>query len=328
MLVAARPPAHSRDMRRAALMLIVFAVTMALTAPLAAQYGELARLRAAVDGAPDEPRPRCELAYALTRAGLHREAVDAATVAIDALRPRGDAASRRVLGACLYNRGRAHEALGATALAIADYADSLDVRPNEIVAGRMAALAPHAPASLVGYAATVDAFEFGEDVAVVTARARDGTRWSFVASGRLEEPNVVAVTRLCGRPRAAIVTQAYFDNHGALEVESATPRLLGDVEAIVVRVRGTGDATCGGTEGVYDAEHEATAVVFAEGCEIRVASFVTSAFVCDRRPRGLAVRFDAGGNAITTRRAGHDAPDSHIGTFRIRDVAARGDGRP
>ncbi|MBX3274817.1 MAG: hypothetical protein KF729_31425 [Sandaracinaceae bacterium] len=308
-------------MRHVGPALAVLAV--ALAAPLDAQDAALERLRAAVDAAPSEPRHRCELASALVRAERHREAVEAASAAIDALRARTDATSRRVLGACLYNRGRAHEGLDANARAIGDYADSLDLRPNDTVAARLAALAPGAPPALAAFAATLDGFAFDDTAPALTrARTRDRVQWSFVPSRRMEEPTVVAVARLCGVPRAAVVTAASFDDYGQLGIERATARVLGDVDGVVVRVAGTGDATCGRMDGVMDARHEATAVVFADGCEIRVASFVTSRFVCDQRqPDGVTVRLDASGHAVTSRRAGHQAPPARIGTFRIRDLA-------
>lgn len=308
-------------------LLATAALAVAATAaptPIAGQdhAADLDRLRAAVAAAPDEPRPRCELAFALVRANQPREAIDAATPAIDQLRTQPGARARRTLGACLYNRGRAHEAAGETASAIADYADSLDLRPNDAVAARLTTLAPGAQSGLSAAAAIVEGFEHDPDATIARTRAADRTTWSFVPSARTEEPTVVAVARLCGAPHAAVAARAYFDNYGALTVESAEPRTLGGLHAIVLRVRGAGDATCGTTDGVIDAHHEETAVVFADGCDIRVARFVTSAFECDRRrPIGRRVRFDEDGNAIVTRRPRHDAPASELGTFRLRDLA-------
>ena len=131
---------------------------------------------------------------------------------------------------------------------------------------------------------------------------------------------VVAVARLCGALQAVEIDRGDFDNHGTLSVRSARARMLGDVDGVVVEIGGAGDATCGRMDGVMDAEHEATAVVFADGCRIRVATFVTYAFVCDETPHGMRVRFDGAGNAITTARAHTTAPTA-LGTFRLRDVA-------
>lgn len=84
---------------------VVF-LAIAASEPLSGQNDDVARLRAAIAASPDDPRARCELAFALVRAGQHQEAVDIATVAIDAMRARSDRVSVRLLGACLYNRGR------------------------------------------------------------------------------------------------------------------------------------------------------------------------------------------------------------------------------
>lgn len=299
------------------------ALALALPGASASQAPDLATLRARAAASPEDDHAACELAFALVTAGQSAEAVTVATPAIARLRAQPGAAPRRTLGACLYNRGRAHETLGQTNETIVDYADSLDLRPNETVANRLHTLVPDAPADppLAAIAATVPDFVLGAETTVTRARDAAGHAWLFVTSSRGESPMLVAITRPCGEPRAIELDRAWFDNYGTVSVDRASARRLGALDAIVVEVGGAGDATCHRMDGVMDAEHEATAVAWIDACTIASRTFVSQELVCDDsddedpHEHGYRVRIDPSGSVVTTRVRGRHAADDEIGTF-------------
>lgn len=302
---------------------------MVATAPalLVGQAPDLATLRARAAASPDDVHAACELAFGLVGASESHEAITVATPAIARLRAQSGAAAARTLGACLYNRGRAHEALGETSAAIVDYADSLDLRPNDTVSARLAALVPDLGSAppLAAIAVTVNGFAFGENTSVT--RARDGARhdWLLVTSGRGENPDVVAVTRACGEPRAVEIDQGWFDNYGSLHVEGARARHVGALDTLVVEIGGAGDANCGSAEsGIFDSMHTATAIVWLDACDVGVDTFVTQQLACEDadgdepHDHGMRVRIDAAAGTVTTSRVrGRHADDREIGTFPI-----------
>lgn len=261
------------------------------------QNPDVARLRAAVAADPAAPSPRCELAWALVLTNAHHEAVEVVTPAITTLRARTDAAAKRSLGACLYNRGRAYEALGDRAHAIVDYADSLENRPNQTVAQRLATLVPNVPAAAPRVAIAVAAeptLELASPTRVVASRTAGGTAISLFAGAESTNPSAYAVARLCGELRVKKIDEGYFDNVGILHIESAQPRTFGDLDAIHVRLGGSGNVTCMRMDGVMDGVHEATAVVFVQGCELRAWHHVTEQNECDGRQRRTRVVFREG----------------------------------
>jgi hypothetical protein len=308
-------------MRRAAPIVIV----CMLLAPLvrAEQAIDPAeRLRAEIALRPTDARPRCELAFMLVRRSQFREAVEIATSGIALVRRRTDSRGIVTLAACLYNRGRAHEGLGQRKLAVTDYADSLDLRPNPVVRARLLTLAPNVPenAPLVALIETLDgARTLPSPARTIAVTAADDTRFTFVTDDRGPSPSAFAVARICGEARVASIDEAFFDNYGTLTIESAEARSFGDVQGVLVTVRGGGDVTCGRMDGVMDGEHEATVVVFAENCRLRAATFVRLQTTCDGADEGLSVRFDGEGNAITSRRGRLRA--ERIGRFRLRTIA-------
>jgi hypothetical protein len=198
-------------LRRSLLLALVVALWCAgLPSTIVAQSGDVATLQARVRQSPDDP----QLAFALMGASCHEEAVSVASPAIVALRARSGRTSARTLGACLYNRGRAHEALGHRNEAVIDYADSLDRRANETVSARLRSLVPELPElpPLAAVAATIDEFAFGPESTATAARSGDGQRWWLVTSGRGEHPQLVAITRVNGEVRAAEIDRGWFDN--------------------------------------------------------------------------------------------------------------------
>ncbi len=291
-------------------------------APSAGQSAEVERLRAAALAAPDDPSARCSLAFGLVRAGDGASAIAEASTAIDGLLPRSDGRSRRLLGVCLYNRGRAHELLGARREAIGDYFSSLAARPNGTVEARLRSLFPDAAAD-VAIAALVarelTSLEVSDDVTVTEGRTRSGVSMTLVPSDRGPSPSVAVVASVCGVTVARAIDESFFDNHGRLSVASARARSLGSIDAVVAEIDGAGDATCFRMDGVMDFTHSATAVLFVEGCALQVATFVTHQDRCDAGPEGMRVTFDRAGNATLTPRRGHEMSEGP-GTFPIVEL--------
>jgi hypothetical protein len=305
-----------------------FAALLALalvgvTVPSAGQSADLEHLRSAVLAAPDDASARCSLAFGLVRAGDGASAVIEATTAISALVPRTDASSRRLLGVCLYNRGRARELLGARSDAMGDYFSSLAVRPNTTVEARLRSLVPAAPAEVpiaALVAGVIGDLAVADDVTVTESRTRSGVRVALVPSDRGESPSVTAVASICGVTVVRSIDEGYFDNYGSLRVTAARPRTLGPLDSIVVETDGAGDATCHRMDGVMDFTHSGTAVLYVEGCALRVASFITHNDRCDDRPMGMRVTFDRAGNVTRAPRRGEEMPDA-AGTAAITTLA-------
>lgn len=295
--------------------------TAGIARPSAGQ--DLAHLRAAVSAAPDDASARCSLAFGLVREGDGAAAITEATTAITALVPRTDASSRRLLGVCLYNRGRAHELLGARRDAVGDYFSSLSARPNATVEARLRALFADAPAdtplpALVAGELGDVALAIGEPVP--ERRTRGGVAIAFVPSDRGPSPSVTAVASICGATVVRQIDDAFFDNHGTMGVRTASARTLGELDAIVAEIDGAGDATCDAMDGAMDFTHTSTVVLYVEGCALRVATFVTHADRCGARPTGMRVRFDRTGGVTRSERRGAVMTEP-AGTFPIRDLA-------
>ncbi|MBT9557208.1 MAG: tetratricopeptide repeat protein [Myxococcales bacterium] len=91
--------------------------------------------------AATDPKAGCNAGWLQFQLGLGAEAKTALDRAIAQLQgaPSPDV---KVLGACLYNRGRVAEGRGDIATARADYRSSLAVRPNTTVSKRLNALGP------------------------------------------------------------------------------------------------------------------------------------------------------------------------------------------
>lgn len=127
------------------------ACMVALAASVSAQEAEAARLaeqeRALRARIAEEEAvhttgsgARCELGLVLVRAGHAEDAVRELEHAIHELGTPTDRALRRRLAACLYNRGRAAEALSDTVGARDAYRRSLVLRPHASVRARLDAL--------------------------------------------------------------------------------------------------------------------------------------------------------------------------------------------
>lgn len=152
-----------------------------------AQDDAVARLRAQVASAPSDVSRQCQLSFALIGASQHEEARTIATAAIAAVPRPLTRATRRTLGACLYNLGRAEEGLGHRREAAIAYARSIVVRDNDAVRARLAALSPAAPADDEMAALALFALEAEEEGAPRSrahASGRGRTRFTSFPSRR------------------------------------------------------------------------------------------------------------------------------------------------
>ncbi|MFO0709549.1 MAG: hypothetical protein U0353_06900 [Sandaracinus sp.] len=94
----------------------------------------------------ERARTRCNEGWAAFQAERFEEARAAMDESLPVLAVASDDAGRRAYGACLYNRGRWAEHTRWTEQARALYARSLEVRPSDAVAARLASLPPPAEA--------------------------------------------------------------------------------------------------------------------------------------------------------------------------------------
>ncbi len=296
--------------------------------PAAAQPPDgLEALEAAARADPEDHAASCRYAWGLVGAERPADARDAAGRPIAALRARADRRSRRLLGACLYNRGRALEALGETAAAARDYAESLSVRENAVVRARLTELAEgwaaDAPPLAAWAVASSGVPAGGRVVDAATANTADRTRWTVTAVGPGDYGNgsahAYAGALVCGEPRQARVDTIAYDNSTSLSISDVTPRRIGDVPALVIELTGEGADNCGQMDGMMDFTHRALAVVFVEGCQIHVARFRTDSHDCGGDFE-LTVRFDRQGNVVRSQPRG-DTPRDQVGAAPLRAVA-------
>ncbi len=148
---------------------------------------------------------RCELGWALYHAGQLERAraelargVDLLRVAA-ARRPR----DRRTLGACLYNLGRVAEESDASSAA-RYYRESIEVRPNDTVAARLAALDAPAPAPRAGACEPVDCHgPYPGPQALDRDRFEAVVREAFDQDGR-DEVQLITPPRVTGELETAL----------------------------------------------------------------------------------------------------------------------------
>lgn len=309
--------------------LIAFLLLVAVLVPISSQgQDELEPLQRALNEDPSDHRARCRLAFALVRAGRFGEAKDAASPAVAALSQETGRSARRLLGACLYNRGRAHEGLEDRAAARSDYVRSLAARSSDAVLARLNSLLPATDSSIpspLPHAALAIAASgiMDEDAEVFAESAQSGdSSWTLVTVGpggyRNGTASAFAVTEACGGLHVVSIDSVTYDNSTHLELRENSPLRFGRTDALVVDLEGGGDDNCGTMEGMAEYAHRATSVVFVEGCRLRVARFETTREDCGGQG-SLNVRFDARGNAIVTDVQGNGTPPA--GRHSLRQVA-------
>lgn len=283
--------------------------------------------RRSVAANPDDHRATCRYGWALVAANRHAEARDALARPVEALRGRTGPRARRLLSACLYNRGRAFEGVGARGDAVRDYVESLVHRDNRVVRSRLASLVEgwtEEMNPLVALAVEASGVHlFQREVDARETRTDDGTHWNLVALSPGGSANgraaAYAGAMVCGRPQQAEIDEVSYDNATYLEVESARPMRIGEVPAVVVTLVGGGDDNCQGMDGMQEYTHRAIAVVFVDECQIRVARFLTDHHDCGG-DRGIRVRFDRRGSVLLSHPR-WDTPQSRAGSHSLRELA-------
>ena len=256
-------------------------------------------LRARVAAAPQDVSLQCQLAFALVSESHFEEALATADRAIAAIPRPLRAPSRRTLGACLYNRGRAHEGLGHSTPAVQDYLRSLRVRPNNAVTNRILSLVPDTLPSYLPSA--LAALELHEHESIVfqpesaPLSSPRGTTWRFVtgnvslSSGHTE----LVVFAFAEQGEEVFFRRldewSHEDNGGSIRVENPRAFRTPDLEGASLVVDATGGGACGRMDGFMDFEHHAVALVALVNGVIRSRTFVTLQHDCgapvDRRVR-------------------------------------------
>ncbi len=298
---------------RLALLVIVLA---AFGGHASAQDAAVTRLRAAVAAAPDDASLRCQLSFALVGAGQYAEARATATAAIAAIRTPLTAATRRTMGACLYNRGRAAEGLGDARAAATDYVESLRLRPNDAVLARLTALVPDTPPSLP--AAALATFDLRDGDAPRIVAVAEGTRvvtgaltWRFFSASApagydTEGVVYVALSTASGTVVERIDGWATEDASTTLRVVGASRERAADgAEVVVVSVEGTGGGACHRMEGFMDFHHRATVLLRWDAAARRLRShvLVTSQSDCEGGV-SMRVRVARGAVVVSSSRGG------------------------
>lgn len=196
-------------------------------------------LEAALALVPGDDRALGELSWAAFSSGDHAKAREAALAA-----SRGTTRPN-IKAAALYNLGRAEEASGRLAEAKAAYTESIALRPNKVVAGRLAALGKSAPEQSPLACATpqseaevctclmksVADDEVPPECTLAATRNENIKLATFATSG-VGEQNVVVVARQ-STGWAVVAELAYVYNpgmmgiHEELTIGEATARTLG-----------------------------------------------------------------------------------------------------
>lgn len=285
----------------------------------------VARLRARVSAAPSDVSLQCQLSFALVGASQFDEARTTAARAIDAVPRPLTPASHRLLGACLYNLGRAEEGLGHRREAATAYVRSLAVRGNPSVSERLRALVPETPehheaAALVLFAGSEhEPVHALQDFASVSTR---GDSLLFVTAeisytgGYTGLAAFVVATREDRVVVARIDEWSQEDNGARMDVEE--PSTIASAQgtlAAAVAVAASGGGACHRMDGFMDFEHHATILVSFDGTHVRSRALVTQQSDCaGHQSMALTVR---GANVVITRsRHGELA----VGTHPIEDL--------
>jgi len=268
-----------------------------------AQDDAVARLRGQVASAPRDVSLQCQLSFALVGASQYEEARTIAAAAVAALPRPLTRATRRTLGACLYNLGRAEEGLGHRREAAIAYVRSLVVRDNDAVRARLAALSPAAPAddemAALALFALRDEQRDGLPRESSTVRAGADT-YTFVpiaatvGMGETELVLVVIVVRGDAVALARVDEWAQEDNSGVLRVTDTRTWAEGGAPAgVVATVEASGGGACHRMDGFMDFEHHATVLVSFDGTRVRSRALVTQQSDCEGRfPQALPVQRD------------------------------------
>ncbi|MFO0709369.1 MAG: hypothetical protein U0353_05995 [Sandaracinus sp.] len=296
-------------------------------APTAAQDDPVTSLRARVSAAPDDVSLRCQLAFALVGASQHEEARTVASAAIAAVPRPLDASRRRLLGACLYNLGRAEEGLGHRLEASTAYVRSLAVRDNDAVRARLHTLVPEAPADDPTVA-----------LALVSSRPDDtygavhpssivrvgGDVFHFVpfsvrGSEGAELVLAVVVVREDAVAVATIESWAQEDYEARLVASdarawSARGAATGAAGAMAT-VQATGGGHCDDAEGYADFSHTATVFASFDGTRVRTAALVTEQYDCEEP---VSLTMQVRGTDVVVRRARHGSLQP--GTYPIESL--------
>ncbi len=306
------------------LLLVLSALALAsATAVVHAQDDAVARLRARVAAAPSDAALRCQLSFALVGAGQHEEARSLATTSVTSTPRPLTPTTRRTVGACLYNLGRAEEGLGHRAEAASAYVRSLAVRDNDAVRARLAALVPETPTDLPA-AALVVLDEHPDESAPQLASPAAG---ASVRIGPTTLHFVSAIVPLAGgytmgalyaiaiRDDVVVVSRvdewSHEDNGGSMRIEAARAYpARGTAEGAAVTVEGVGGGACGQMNGFMDFIHRATVLVAFDGARIRSRSIATEQHDCGDPVR---VRMQLRGtDVVVSRSRGSDlAPGSY-----------------
>lgn len=288
----------------------------------------VAELRARVDASADDVSLRCQLSFALVGAGRFEEARGEADRAISALGSPTERDARRTLGACLYNRGRAHEGLGRARDAAADYVESLRLRANEAVLARLTALVPGTPPELPAAALALLDRERPDDSAVLAARAPfpsvrsralPGVTFRFVPLRVSLERGftgleVYVIVERDGGP--AIVERVDLwsneDENAEIEVSGARELHAAGADGATVRVHATGSGTCGSMDGVEDFDHDAILLVAFDPTArtLRAGALVTSQHDC-ASPIQASLRLQGDAVVVQRSRGGPLAAGTH-----------------
>ncbi len=298
-----------------------------LAAPASAQPS-VAELRARLAASPGDASLSCQLAYALVGESAPDEAHRAATAGIEAIARPLTARTRRTLGACLYNRGRASEALHRPRDAVRDFVASLALRPNDTVRARLDAIVPGVPASLPAAAlaafddAGAQTYELDPGQSPRSVRAANGLVWHLVTA-RSFGPAGVGVVLIALTVDDEGVVQLDVVDDWAQEDEEATLSIassravpeLRDVAGVVLTVDATGGGNCGTTDGYADFEHHATVFVGLVDGRARSRSIITRQYDCDGETSAdVRVR---GADVVIARARGRDVPN---GTHSIASL--------
>ncbi len=302
------------------------------TATAEAATAEAATAEAATAEAPasgvEEGRARCSAGFEALREGRLAEATPLFNEGIVALARGTDAAARRSLGMCLYNRGRAAEAREETEPAIRDYALSLLVRPNDTVVQRLRSMAPAAPASAP--AGILVLLENGEsythefvDLEVDQVSAA-GKEWVVMTlPGEDLETGAFVTTEACGAAQVVEIDRIQYSAGRWLSLEDVRVVRAGSLGSILqIELSGHGDDNCGLMDGVNDYEHRATSFVWLEGCELKFATVLVDHEDCYTERR--AVDLERRGSVVTLSNPRGSVPSSGVGRFELAELARRG----
>lgn len=311
------------------------------TSPTSAQDDQIARLRARVSAAPSDASAQCQLSFALVSAERFEEATRAAEAGIAVLGSAPAPATRRTLGACLYNLGRAQEGLGHRAEFIPAYVESLRVRPNPIVLARLQAAVLDTPSEYPAAAllaldvegsAPLDALgqvQLFETPA--TGRGAQRIVWRLVALSRMndsgytdallyviaEVPGAPIVWRRLDRWTTEESGGTSFDVARVSPLRATTPGSGAALEGLVVQAHAGGGGACGAMDGFADLEHDVTILLAYDRAARRVRSraLVTRELSCGE-PIRMPVRISGGDVVVARSRHG----DLEPGTYPISSL--------